>query len=218
LLTTITQQDVAKVPGREHYSLKYLRGARIFSYAHQIQGILSFEPGSVVEIGVGGGMVTAALRSTRIDVTTVDVRPDLKPDVVASVIDLPFSDGQFDVALCCQVLEHLPFEQFGAALRELRRVSRKGAVISLPDVTAYGFVAAKVPMMQPFAFHWNWPQWRPREMSKTRSERSGHCWEIGFRHYPLARIRKAIVEAGWTIDADWRVPERRWHHFFRLVA
>ena len=33
---------------------------------------------------------------------------ELKPDIVGSVTELPINDGEFDVALCCQVLEHLP--------------------------------------------------------------------------------------------------------------
>ena len=214
----MSQFDLKRVPGCEHYSLKYLLGGRIFSYAHQIHNVLTFEPKTVIEIGVGGGMVTAALRSLGIEGTTVDIQPELNPDVIASVTDLPFKDASFDVALCCQVLEHLPFNQFRPALRELWRVTRVGAIISLPDVTRWGFVAAKLPKIPPFSLNWTLPRLRPRELQQEQFDRDGHFWEIGFRGHAHRHIKTAMLEAGWTIQSEWRVPELRWHHFYRLGA
>ena len=43
--------------------------------------------------------------------------------------------------LCCQVLEHLAFDQLTPALTEIARVARIGGVISLPDVTPWLGVA-----------------------------------------------------------------------------
>jgi 2-polyprenyl-3-methyl-5-hydroxy-6-metoxy-1,4-benzoquinol methylase len=48
----------------------------------------------------------------------------------ASVLDLPFDSGEFDVVLCMEVLEHL--DQPGAALAELTRVARTALVLSVP--------------------------------------------------------------------------------------
>lgn len=211
------QQDVSRVPGRSHYALKYFRGGRIFSYAHQIDTVLSFEPKRVLEVGAGAGVVAAALRAMGIEVTTVDVQPELEPDIVGSVTELPIDDKAFDVALCCQVLEHLPFDQFVPALRELRRIANQGATISLPDVTRRGFVAAKLPKIRPFRVDWTFPQLWPKAMPPSRFEGSGHYWEIGFRGYPSARVRDAIAGAGWTVASNWRVPELPWHHFYRLT-
>jgi len=50
----------------------------------------------------------------------------------ASSEHLPFSDRSFDLVLCCEVLEHLPDEMFRRTLSELRRVSRKYVLISVP--------------------------------------------------------------------------------------
>jgi SAM-dependent methyltransferase len=46
------------------------------------------------------------------------------------VQNLPFEDGQFDVALCSQTLEHVPDVE--RATRELIRVSSKATVITVP--------------------------------------------------------------------------------------
>jgi SAM-dependent methyltransferase len=50
------------------------------------------------------------------------------------VQDLPFDDGEFDVALCSETLEHVP--DFRAGVRELLRVSRSGVVITVPHEPA----------------------------------------------------------------------------------
>ncbi len=128
-ITPIAAPD--KVPGRSHYSLQYLRGGRVFSFAHQIDSVLAFEPRSVLEVGVGSGVVTAALRAAGIQVTTLDIQPELKPDLVGSVTDVPAPPDSFDVVLCCQVLEHLLFNQLSDALVELSRVSRQAVILIL---------------------------------------------------------------------------------------
>lgn len=213
----MTAQDLSHVPGRAHYGLKYFRGGRIFSYAHQIDTVLSFEPRRVLEVGVGAGVVAAALRAIGIEVATVDIQPELGPDIVGSVTNLPVDDGAFDVALCCQVLEHLPFEHFVPSLREIRRVVRSGAVISLPDVRRSGYVIAKLPKIPTIVVDWTMPRIRFKDMPQSRFEGMGHYWELGYRGYSAGRVLGAVRDAGWRVSAHWRVREMPWHHFYRLL-
>jgi SAM-dependent methyltransferase len=208
------EQDLAKVPGRENYSLRYLRGGRIFSYAHQIDSVLAFEPKTVLEVGIGTGMVTAALRATGIGVTTVDCKAELHPDIVASVANLPLEDNSVDISLCCQVLEHLPFEQFGAAIRELARVAALGVVLSLPDATPHYEVRFRLP----FTGLSQWVGTRRYHVPETERqgnwEGSGHYWEIGYPETPLKRIVRVIRDSDLRIARTWRVPENPYHRFF----
>lgn len=212
----MNQYDLTHVPGREHYSFKYLKGGRIFSYAHQIDTVISFEPKSVIEIGAGGGMVTAALRSVGIEVTTVDVQSELKPDVIASVTDLPFEDGRFDVALCCQVLEHLPFDQFVPALKELGRVSRKAVVISLPDCTPHYEVRLRLPKFGLVHKTLSRKKDPSSEYRDSRLRRDGHYWEIGYQEVQLADLLQQIQDCGLRLIGSWRTPEMPWHRFLSL--
>lgn len=212
----VEAQDFSRVPGREHYAAKYVKGGRIFSFAHQIDAVLGLEPETVMEVGPGPGVVTAALRTLGVQVTTVDVQPELEPDVVASVLELPFEAKAFDVALCCQVLEHLPFEQFGSALAEIRRVVAVGLVLSLPDVTRHCDVAFRLPRTGRHRWCWDMPRLRPRRIPPERLERHGHYWEIGFEDYRRAVVLAAIRRAGWRSVRSWRVPELTWHRFFLL--
>ena len=74
---------------------------------------------------VGDGFVARILRDANVQVTTLDIQADLKPDVLGSVERIPLPDHSFDISICCQVLEHLPFDQFETCLKELHRVARR---------------------------------------------------------------------------------------------
>jgi 2-polyprenyl-3-methyl-5-hydroxy-6-metoxy-1,4-benzoquinol methylase len=63
------------------------------------------------------------------NLTSVDIDPLRKPDVVASVYQLPFKDGEFDNILCTEVLEHLA--EPAAAILEMERVLKPGGKLIL---------------------------------------------------------------------------------------
>ena len=101
----------------------------------------------MLEIGVGSGIIKVLCDLFGVDIKTVDIDQDLKPDYVASVLDLPFDDKSFDLVVCFQVLEHISFEEFTKALLELYRVARRYVILSLPDarkVWSYQFYLPKI--------------------------------------------------------------------------
>lgn len=202
--------------GKDHYSHDYLAKGRLFSIAHQLDAALSLHPSSVLEVGVGAGVAAAALRAAGVRVTTLDLQPELGPDLVGSVTAIPAEAGAFDAALCCQVLEHLPFDQFTVALRELRRVTRLGLVLSLPDVTPHWELAFALPGVRRKRVSLS-PAWFPRRPRPEKLGKLGHHWEIGYRGSTLPVVRREITAAGWRIARSWRVPEKAWHRFFLLT-
>lgn len=120
-------------PDKAHYIAKeYDSFERFASYYEQIKSVQELAPKTVLEIGIGNKTVSNYLKEHGFDVTTLDFDASLKPDKVGDVRKLPFQDNSFDLVMCCQVLEHLPFSDFEKALREIARVSKKHAVISLP--------------------------------------------------------------------------------------
>lgn len=137
-------------PGPDHFSPQsYDTLERFISYWHQIHEIISLEPKKVLEVGIGNGFVTRYLRANGWNVTTLDIVSELGPDVAGSVLSLPFSDTAFDVIACFEVLEHLPYEDFTKALEELRRVSQRHLILSVPDHTAVYRVNIELPRMKP---------------------------------------------------------------------
>ncbi len=213
---SIDVQPDAAVPGRDHYDLAYIGAGRIHSFAHQIATVLGHKPAEVLEVGVGSGCVAAALRALGISVVTLDVQPELRPDVLGSVTAIPMPDKCIDVAVCCQVLEHLPFAEFQSALTELRRVARRGLVLSLPDASRYAEMRVAAPLVGRRGFAWSPPRLSPPSMPPSRWAEMGHHWEIGYRGYGFRRVCQGIQASGWKIIRDWRVYELPWHHFFDL--
>ncbi len=211
-----TTQDRSMVPGKAHYSAEYIDGGRMFSFAHQIATVASFQPRSVLEIGVGPGLVSGTLRTVGFEVVTMDVEPELEPDVVGSVTDLPFEDESQDVALCSQVLEHLPWSECPVALSELHRVCRLGLVLSLPDITALYEIRVRAPIVGRIEKQFSRSLRTTEAWRRERWEQMGHYWEIGYEGSRLVDVRRTIENVGFRVDRIWRVSELPFHRFFRL--
>jgi len=196
-----------------YYNLKYDTKERWMSYWYQVKEVLSFEPQTVLEIGVGNMTVSDYLKKLGIKITTCDFDKNLNPDVVADVKGLPFERNSFDVILCAEVLEHLPFENFYEALKELHRVSKKTVVITLPhfSITNLYFGIKLIPFIP------------KKELSikvdlPIKHEFLGeHYWEIGKSGYSLRKIENKIKESGFKIKKSYYPKENLFHHFFILI-
>jgi SAM-dependent methyltransferase len=201
-----------QVPPEHYGNLRYATKERFISYWQQIHEVASLEPKRVLEVGIGSGFVQRFLRELGLNVTTADADPRLGPDVVAVLPELPFESGSFDVVCCFEVLEHLPFEHFRAAVSELRRVSSRHVLLSMPDVTPYGRIRLewgfkKVLLGKFFDIG--------RRRPPVHTFDGEHYWEIGKEGTPLERIQRELADAGLTEVSTFRVEEDPWHRFFR---
>lgn len=205
---------------RSHYGEDYYERRRLYSVAVQAEVLLRLHPASVLEVGPGRGVFAAMFRQlSGARVVTMDIDPTLRPGLLASVLQMPFADGAFDVVACFQMLEHLPFEWFVPALREMRRVARAGAAVSLPDCSLA--LALRVGVFNPrkdglaFARTIQPGAWALRRLRHVPNS-AGHYWEIGRRGTPLNVVRSAIRDGGWRIDEELRTAENAYHRFFVL--
>lgn len=194
----------------DYFSKKYGDSKRWMSYWHQIKEVLKFNPQSVLIIGKGDGLVSEYLKLKGIKITTLDIDGSLNPDVLASVVDMPFPDNSFDAVLCAQVLEHLSYGDFLKALSEIKRVSGTGAVVSLPHFGPVIKFLFKIPFLPELKFILKLPYPIKHQF------KGEHYWEIGKREYPLRRIRNDIEKSGFTIKNDYIVFENPLHRFFIL--
>jgi len=90
-------------------------------------------------------LLPTTLKKRGYNITTLDIDPRLNPDVAASVTVIPFADNSFDVVACYEVLEHLPYENFKKAIREIFRISNSYAILSLPDASRVYSLYVQVP-------------------------------------------------------------------------
>lgn len=196
---------------KDHYDFtKYESEARFTSYYYQVKSVLELKPGTVLEIGCGSGVFLSLLKNYGLTAYSADLDVSLKPTVSASILDLPIKDSSIDVVAAFQILEHLPFDSFSRCLSELYRVSKIGAVISLPDFGNFGLVLS-VPYVRRLAFSFHLLPFLPGH--KFDGE---HYWEINKRNYPLKKIISIIDGAGFRCIDTYLNPYNPYHRFFVL--
>ena len=105
------------------------------------EAMLPAEAGSLLDAGCGNGQFLAFLEERRPGLAVrgaersraAIARRVCRAEVDEASIDaLPHPDGAFDVVSAQEVIEHLPFGVYEAALRELARVARGHVLISVP--------------------------------------------------------------------------------------
>ncbi len=193
---------------------KYTTIERWSSYWHQINEALKLEPESILEIGVGEGVFSGYLKNHyagKIAVASLDCDSELSPDVIGDVRRLPFAEGEFDLVCAFEVLEHLPFEEFSAALIEMKRVSKKFVVISLPHWGRHFSFSIRLPFFKKLSWQYKF------NLLPIKHEFAGeHYWEIGKRGYPLELIKLQLEKSGFSLANDFIPVESPYHHFFIL--
>ena len=89
----------------------------------------------ILDIPAGAGLLSDKLRQDGHVVVSADIKRERSEFVYANMKDkLPFCDGDFDIVICLEGLEHLINPQF--AISELCRVCRIGGrvIVSTPNV------------------------------------------------------------------------------------
>ena len=197
---------------RDHYFRdSYFTHDRWASYWYQISSIKQLKVSSVLEIGVGNGVVADILRKFGMEVTSLDIDQTLQPDIVGSVIEMPIPDESFDIILAAEILEHIRWEDVPTALREAYRASKGYALITLPH-SGYTFAMIwKFPLIV-----WKFWIWKLPHFWKTHQFNGEHYWELGKKGFSTAVIRKEFEKAGFEILSARRHADDPAHYHFLL--
>jgi hypothetical protein len=96
---------------------------------------------SLLDVGAGHGVFLEELKAARgiagvgIEITSAKVDYARARGIDLRLGDaskLDFATGEFDAVVSCEVLEHLPYGVYEAALRELARVAREWVIVTVP--------------------------------------------------------------------------------------
>ena len=128
---------------------------------------------------------------------------------------LPYEDGAFDVLVCCEMLEHLPFNTVNL-MREIRRVVAPGgfAFIAVPNQASaarrWQLLTGKSTRESiaawaaaPLSNNWHWREYTEVELRDLLYTAGFKQIETGFRHYQIPHhpnpVRRALVAAMYAL-------------------
>lgn len=198
-----------------HYNfIQYVTEERWCSYYNQMKEIISSGAESVLLIGVGDGLIPYIMSKVNpaIKIVTYDFDKRLNPDICGDVRKLSLQVDKFDAIVCCQVLEHLPFDEFEGVLSQIGMSMNKGGklILSLPDSGSTIRFWFRCPYIKEHNFLYKVPQ-----MRKTEYQFDGeHYWEInGARIYTAGKIRK-IIKKKFKIEREYLVNHNPYHRFY----
>lgn len=119
-----------------------------FSNIKELTSVISFK--NIIDIGCGEGLLLNYIRDELLykNVFAMDIDPaeistaqNNIPQaglMVASAYNLPFTDNQFDLLICTEVMEHL--EEPKKALNEFHRITSKFCILSVPNEPLWRFL------------------------------------------------------------------------------
>lgn len=185
-----------------HYQRAYISWDRWCQYHWQISQTLNAAPQNALVIGVGDGIVPHVLRHYGVDIRTLDIAADLTPDFVSSVHQMPLADNSFDVVLCCEVLEHMPYHLSIAAIRELHRVTARRCLVSVPHATLSFALLCRLPVVHLHEMRVRVPHVFWKRFTPNRE----HYWELGYRGYSVRRFCRDLRNIGFMLISQRRIP------------
>lgn len=198
----------------------YMDETQLLTYANQLQLVFKtiskynnddFSNLNILEIGVGNGYVANALKTYDFKVSTFDINENLNPDYVGNVIELSkyIDEKKFQLTLCCEVLEHMEFDNFEKTLVELKKVSET-SILTLPSFKRhYGFYGLfKLPRK---VLHVNFGI--EVGFKKLPEE---HFWEIGSDKQSSRKNIEQIIKKHFLILEKGKFNLNNYHNYYIL--
>jgi len=188
----MTKKHLKPQVAKTHYSFQeYSSERKYLNYFQQVKNALNIivqnQAKKILIAGKGDGVVPkileahSNLHALGLTIHTFDFARDLAPDYLGDLREIDkIVPNNYDLILCCQVLEHLPFDSAMTALSAMGRVARY-LIISLPYKALTFSASIKVPVLPEFTLCLRVPM--PKRGSEMVDER--HYWELGATLSPV---------------------------------
>lgn len=130
------KDEAAGLPPREtvhslDYSYRYPRNIVSWFFLAKRHAYVRSILRNSMSLDLGCGQYKITTRSIG-----TDLRKEKRPDIVCSVLNLPFADGSLESCTMLEVIEHMDAEKQRKALGEVNRVLKEGGqfVVSTPNL------------------------------------------------------------------------------------
>ena len=207
-------EQFLQIDGNTHYRFdSYVNLIRWNSYWHQIVETTTLMPEKVLIVGVGDNIVGKILKDLGISVYTLDFDKETSPDFVGNItnIDNILQGERFDVILCCQVLEHLPYNEVENVLNKLRLIA-DSVIISLPYCAANLKIDIKLPLLKNLRINIEFHRFFEKHKFDGQ-----HYWEVGKKGFSKRKITNDIKKY-FVIKKRFTAVYNQYHLFFVLKS
>ena len=184
----------------------YYSEKRIVHQWFQVKLLENLPVQRIMEIGPAYGVPTALLANAGYEVTTLDFMERKLLGASSHIIaDLWKADPKVysnqDCILCCEVLEHFPFEKSCDLLTKFYKSKVPYLVLSVPyNAPQLNFnLYINSHTVKKYTAYKFRNSFRSFKKGDPVDGQLGHQWEIGFKNYPLKKLKNAIKVAGWDI-------------------
>jgi len=175
---------IHKLESREHWEFYWFQ-------QKIMQDLLDHKNDTVLEIGVGSGFTANYLRAKGVSITTFDIDPEKKPDIVGNVVNYGFSKP-YDCLLAFEILEHIPYEEFENIIEDIPNFTKKYAFVSLPrNLISLTRGSIKLPFIPPL-------RWNIR-IKRRKIVEPHHHWEMDFKTYSVEKVERTFENAGMSV-------------------
>jgi 2-polyprenyl-3-methyl-5-hydroxy-6-metoxy-1,4-benzoquinol methylase len=173
---------------------KFLIGRFLNLVVEETRGL---HPESILDVGCGEGFTLKKLKDNHIGKkfegidnldSAIAIGNKVHPDITiknGDIYDISYKDNSFDLVLCTEVLEHL--EDPEKALKELKRVTKKYCLISVPHEPWF--------MLGNFLRGKNWSRWG-NDIEHINHWSTGGITKFVEKEFKIKKVRTPLP---WTI-------------------
>lgn len=198
-----------------YYSDGYFEKYQLFSLSEQINLIYQYtlKKSKILEIGKGNGFVSDFFKKAGFIFNTFDINESLEPDIVGNILELEkLITDNYDLIACCEVLEHMDFKYFEKSLEQMRNITNKYVILTLPNCQKnFGVnVQIRLPKRKVFSV----PLFFHTLIGKNIC--TEHCWEINYTEETSKKNIENILLKYFTIKDKGYFHTNPYHNFYIL--
>jgi uncharacterized UPF0146 family protein len=146
---------------------------------------------NVLEIGVGSGFTANYLKSKGVNVKTLDIDREKKPDIVANLVEYQFRES-YDHVLAFEVFEHIPFIEFKSVIKKICKACDQHVFLSVPrNEKVHLHFAFRLPIIGQRDFRF--------VKLKNKITSPAHFWELDDGSVSINDFEQELLKCGLTI-------------------
>lgn len=224
---TLLGQQLVNDLYKRAYNIEFIRYTQYYFQLKEILILPKTNLDKILEVGPGLGILKNLLSNYDFSYQSLDLDKKNNPDIFGSVTKIPLEKNSVDLICAFQILEHLPFNQFLKALKEITRVSKKYVFISLPCNTSSLRLNLDIDLNLRFLnrlsiFNINFFKPFLLKLKKDKNERellnrpdsiNPHYWEVGTKSYPKSKIISILKENKIKILKNYHNPYKSYHWY-----